>query len=73
MDWNKVKELRKKVLAEEERAVKEAIRGDERRKRMWSGPPKTSRRRSGVQNMDEAQERKVREAFGWDPNKKRKR
>jgi hypothetical protein len=68
MDWKKVEELRKKVLAEEEALVQQAIKGDKMRKRV--GPavhhPKKA---SGVRNVEGEQERAVREWLGWDPNK----
>jgi len=68
MDWKKVEELRKKVLAEEEELVQQAMKGDKARKRV--GPavhhPKKA---SGVRNAGDEQERKVRDWLGWDPEK----
>ena len=69
MDWKKVEELRKKVLAEEEELVKEAIKGDKRRKKMGGPIHAKAKKSGGVRNLDEEQERRVREFFGWNPDK----
>jgi hypothetical protein len=73
MDWKKVEELRKKVLAEEEALVNEAIEGDKRRKKLGAGPNKKGRKSGGVRDLEEEQTRKLMEHFGWDPKKAAKR
>jgi len=73
MDWAKVAELRKKVLAEEEALVQAATKNDKKRKRLGGRVRHGSKRSSGVLDREDEQERKIREFFGWDPRKNRKR
>jgi hypothetical protein len=73
MDWDKVKRLRKKVLAEEEAMVKEAIKGDKRRKKMGGPIHAKPKHNSGVRDLEDEQTRKLMEHFGWDPEKAAKR
>jgi hypothetical protein len=69
MDWEKVKELRAKVLAEEEELVEEAIRVDNARRRIGPSVHRASKKSGPVRDIKDEQTRAVLEWFGWDPNK----
>jgi RNA polymerase-binding transcription factor DksA len=66
MDWKKVAELRKKVLAEEEDLVQRTTENQEVLKRV--GPPvHHPGNPSGVRDLGEEQERAMNDKYGWNP------
>lgn len=73
MDWQKVKQLRKKVLAEEEAMVNEAIEGDKRRRRVGGRVRPRAKKEGSAQRGLNEEERRVANFFGWDPDKSARR